>query len=50
MYGDESTSADDLRIRRRADWALGVLGKYASVLRGLNARINVEAPEFANGM
>jgi len=50
MNGPDSASAEDLRIRRRADWSLQVLGEYARALRGLNERISLDNPEFANGM
>ncbi|MFJ4192582.1 NADPH-dependent FMN reductase [Pseudomonas sp. NPDC089534] len=50
MNGPESAGPDDLRIRRRADWALGVLGEYAKALAGLGARLHPEDPDFANGM
>ncbi|WP_236247726.1 NADPH-dependent FMN reductase [Pseudomonas mosselii] len=50
MNGPQSASTQDLRIRRRADWALQVLGEYARALRGMNARVEMEDPEFANGM
>lgn len=50
MNGPESVSTQDLGIRRRADWALQVLGEYARALRGMNERVEMEDPEFANGM
>lgn len=50
MNGPQSASTQDLRIRRRADWALQVLGEYARALGGMNARVEMEEPEFANGM
>lgn len=50
MNGPESISKQDLRIRRRADWALQVLGEYARALRGMKERVEIEDPEFANGM
>ncbi|MEQ6928819.1 NADPH-dependent FMN reductase [Pseudomonas mosselii] len=50
MNGPDSAGTQDLRIRRRADWALQVLGEYAGALRGMNARVEMEEPEFANGM
>lgn len=50
MNGPQSASTQDLRIRRRADWALQVLGEYARALRGMNARVEMEDAEFANGM
>ncbi|WP_331832439.1 NADPH-dependent FMN reductase [Pseudomonas sp. LH21] len=50
MNGPQSASTQDLRIRRRADWALQVLGEYARALRGMNERVDMHEPEFANGM
>lgn len=50
MNGPDSAGAEDSRIRNRADWSLQVLGEYARALRGLNQRISVDNPEFANGM
>jgi hypothetical protein len=50
MNGEESDGADDQQIRRRADWALTVLTRYAEALRGMNGLISVEDEAFANGM
>lgn len=50
MNGPEGTGVDDLRIRGRADWSLQVLAEYAKALGGMNKRISIENPGFANGM
>ncbi|MGE8068710.1 NADPH-dependent FMN reductase [Pseudomonas sp. NPDC089569] len=50
MNSTQSAGAEDLRIRRRADWSLTVLAEYARALANMNARISIDDPEFANGM
>lgn len=46
----EATGEDDLRIRRRADYALDILGKYAAALKPVRAAIDLTDPAFTNGM
>ncbi|MBD9504980.1 NADPH-dependent FMN reductase [Pseudomonas sp. BGr12] len=48
--GVEPAGEDDMRIRRRADWALRVLSEYAHGMRGLRDRIQLEHRDFHNGM
>ncbi|MCQ4312211.1 NAD(P)H-dependent oxidoreductase [Pseudomonas stutzeri] len=50
MNSAKGTSEDDIRIRRRADWALRVLGEYAHAMQGLRDRIQLEHSDFHNGM
>lgn len=50
MNEPEPTSDNDLRIRRRSDWALRVLGEYAQSMSGLGSRIQLEHRDFNNGM
>lgn len=47
---EEPTGEDDLRIRRRADWALRILSEYAHSMKGLRERIQLEHSDFHNGM
>lgn len=47
---EEPTGDDDLRIRRRADWALRMLSEYAHSMKGLRERIQLEHSDFHNGM
>ncbi len=46
----EASSEGDLRIRRRADYALDILGKYAEALKPVRAAIDLTDPAFTNGM
>lgn len=46
----EATGEDDLRIRRRADYALDILGKYAEALKPVRTAIDLSNPAFSNGM
>ncbi|MBD9415993.1 NAD(P)H-dependent oxidoreductase [Pseudomonas sp. PDM16] len=46
----EAASEDDLRIRKRADYALDILGKYAEALKPVRASIDLSNPSFTNGM
>lgn len=46
----EASSEGDLRIRRRADYALDILGKYAAALKPVRAAIDLTDPAFTNGM
>lgn len=46
----EASDEDDQRIRRRADYALDILGKYATALKPVRATIDLNNPAFANGM
>lgn len=46
----EAASEGDLRIRRRADYALDILGKYAAALKPVRAAIDLTDPAFTNGM
>ncbi|MEO4046713.1 NAD(P)H-dependent oxidoreductase [Pseudomonas sp. CAU 1711] len=46
----EASGEDDLRIRRRADYALDILGKYAEALKPVRAAIDLNNPAFTNGM
>ncbi|HBO6206956.1 TPA: NAD(P)H-dependent oxidoreductase [Pseudomonas aeruginosa] len=41
---------NDMRIRRRADWALEILGEYAHSMSGLRTRIHLDNNDFTNGM
>lgn len=50
MNEGEASGEDDLRIRRRADYALDILGKYAEALKPVRAAIDLSHPAFANGM
>ncbi|MDG9926892.1 MULTISPECIES: NAD(P)H-dependent oxidoreductase [unclassified Pseudomonas] len=46
----EAAGEGDLRIRRRADYALDILGKYAEALKPVRAAIDLTDPAFTNGM
>lgn len=46
----EASGEDDLRIRKRADYALDILGKYAEALKPVRAAIDLSNPAFTNGM
>lgn len=46
----EAAGEDDLRIRRRADYALDILGQYAEALKPVRAAIDLTDPAFNNGM
>ena len=46
----EAAGEGDLRIRRRADYALDILGKYATALKPVRAAIDLTDPAFTNGM
>lgn len=41
---------NDARLRPRIDYALGVLGHYATALQAVRAAVDMSNPEFANGM
>ncbi|MDY0248633.1 MAG: NAD(P)H-dependent oxidoreductase [Pseudomonas sp.] len=41
---------NDLRLRSRIDYALGVLGHYAAALCGVRTAVDMSNPEFSNGM
>ena len=41
---------NDLRLRPRIDYALGVLSHYATALQAVRAAVDFSNPEFANGM
>ena len=41
---------NDLRLRPRIDYALGVLNHYATALQAVRAAVDFSNPEFANGM
>ncbi len=41
---------NDLRLRPRIDYALGVLSHYATALQAVRAAVDINNPEFANGM
>ena len=43
-------TAEERRLRARADWTLQVLAEYAGAMRPLRARIDIQAVPFANGM
>ena len=44
------TDANDLRLRPRIDYALGVLHSYATALQAVRETVDMDNPEFANGM
>jgi hypothetical protein len=46
----EAHGEDDLRMRKRADYALDILGKYAEALKPVRAAIDLSNPSFTNGM
>ena len=46
----EAVGEEDLRIRKRADYALDILGKYAEALKPVRASIDLSNPSFTNGM
>lgn len=46
----EAAGEGDLRIRRRADYALDILSKYAEALKPVRAAIDLTDPAFTNGM
>ncbi|WP_252275094.1 NADPH-dependent FMN reductase [Pseudomonas subflava] len=50
MNEGEARDEDDLRIRKRADYALDILGKYAEALKPVRAAIDLSEPAFTNGM
>ena len=50
MNEGEARGEDDLRIRKRADYALDILGKYAEALKPVRAAIDLSEPAFTNGM
>lgn len=50
LNGGEAVGEDDLRIRKRADYALDILGKYAEALKPVRASIDLSNPSFTNGM
>ncbi len=41
---------NDLRLRPRIDYALGVLDHYATALGAVRAAVDMSIPEFSNGM
>lgn len=41
---------NDMRLRPRIDYALGVLGHYATAMQAVRAAVDISNPEFANGM
>lgn len=50
MNAGDAQSAEDTRIRQRADWALQVLGHYAQAMQPLRGLIAMDNADFANGM
>ena len=50
MNEGEARDEDDLRIRKRADYALDILGKYAEALKPVRAAIDLSEAAFTNGM
>lgn len=50
MNPGEANGDDDLRIRKRADYALDILGKYAEALKPVRMAIDLNNPAFTNGM
>ncbi|SFW47613.1 MULTISPECIES: NADPH-dependent FMN reductase [Pseudomonas] len=50
MNTGEAKTADDLRIRQRADWTLQMLGHYAQAMQPLRGLISMDSVEFTNGM
>ncbi|MBN6713642.1 NAD(P)H-dependent oxidoreductase [Pseudomonas capsici] len=50
MNAGEAQTADDLRIRQRADWTLQILGHYAQAMQPLRGLIAMDNTDFANGM
>lgn len=45
-----AASEDDLRIRKRIDYALDILGKYGVALKPVRESIDLSIAAFANGM
>ncbi len=45
-----AASEDDLRIRKRIDYALDILGKYGVALKPVRESIDLNIAAFANGM
>lgn len=45
-----AANEDDLRIRKRIDYALDILGKYAVALKPVRESIDLSIAAFANGM
>ncbi len=50
LHPSPVTDANDLRLRPRIDYALGVLHSYATALQAVRETVDMDNPEFANGM
>jgi len=50
LHPDPVIDDNDRRLRPRIDYALGVLGHYATALRTVQAAVDMGNSEFANGM
>ncbi|WP_205342698.1 NADPH-dependent FMN reductase [Denitrificimonas caeni] len=50
LHPDPVIDDNDRRLRPRIDYALGVLGHYATALRTVQAAVDMSNSEFANGM
>ena len=50
LHPDPVVDDNDLRLRPRIDYALGVLGHYAKALRTVRSAVDMNNPEFSNGM
>jgi NAD(P)H-dependent FMN reductase len=46
----QACEVEDQRLRARIDYALDVLQKYSAALKPVRASIDLQLPEFANGM
>jgi NAD(P)H-dependent FMN reductase len=46
----DAIEVEDQRLRARIDYALDVLQKYSAALKPVRACIDLQLPEFANGM
>lgn len=50
LHAGPVVDENDLRLRPRIDYALGVLGHYATAMCAVRAAVDLSNPEFANGM
>ncbi len=50
LHSGSVVDDNDKRLRPRIDYALGVLGHYATALVAVRKAVDMSQPEFANGM